>query len=166
MAVENKYTDSNIVAGKKAQSFVAGSGGQVFTLVGVVSVAAADDDGSVYGVFKGVPANAVPVSICVHNTAITGGTDYELGLYKAGNLTPGAVITKGVFATGLDLSSARTIATANNAGMTALTLSELKTLATLSGQTNPDESYDICFTADTVGSGAGTVRVTATFVFA
>jgi hypothetical protein len=163
MAVENKYTDADVVAGKKAKQFVIGSGGDTFTLVGVISVASGDDDGSVYRVFANVPANAVPVSIEVHNTAITAGTDYDLGLYKTAS---GAVVDKDILADGVDLSAARTIATANNLGLTTLTLGELKTLATLSAQTNPDEAYDIAFTANTVGSAAGTIRVTATFVYA
>jgi hypothetical protein len=65
------------------------------------------------------------------------------------------------------MSSARTIATSNNAGMSALTIANgAQTLATLSGQSSPDASYDIALTADTVGSAAGTIRVTATFAFA
>lgn len=163
MAVEDKYTDSNVEAGKKGVAYTTGSGAQTVTLMGVVSVASADDDGSIYRVFANVPSNFVPVKIAIHNTAITSGTDYDLGLYK---VKDGAVVDKDILADGLDMSSARTIATDNNAGMTTLTLGELKTLATLSAQTDPDSSYDIALTANTVGSAAGTIRVTATFATA
>lgn len=160
MAVENKYTDANIVAGKKASGLVTGSGVPTVTLTGIVTVAAADDDTSKYRVFANVPSSYIPLNICIHNTAITGGTDYDLGLYKTDT---GAVVEVDILADGLDLSSARTIATWNNAGMTSLTLAELKTLGTLSGQTDIDGAYDIVLTANTVGSGAGTARVTGTF---
>ena len=162
MAVEDKYVDSNLAAGKLA-SALNEQGTKTFTAVATVAVAAADDDGSVYRVFKNVPSSVVPICICIHNTAITSGTDWDVGLYKT-NL--GAVVDKDILADGLDLSSARTIATWNNAGMTTLTLSNgTQDLGTLSAQTDPDAAYDIALTANTVGSAAGTVRVTATFAY-
>ena len=70
-----------------------------------------------------------------------------------------------ILADGLDMSSARTIATWNNAGMTSVALADSqKTLGALSGQANPDEAYDLVLTANTVGSGAGAIVVTATFL--
>jgi hypothetical protein len=163
MAVEDKYTDSNIESGKITAAYSTGSGAQTVTMIGVVTVASADDDGSVYRVFANVPSSFIPVKIAIHNTAITSGTDYDLGLHT---VKDGAVVDKDILADGLDMSSARTIATDNNAGMTTLTLGERKTLATLSAQTDPDSAYDISLTANTVGSAAGTIRVTATFVTA
>ena len=96
------------------------------------------------------------------NTAITGGTSYGFGLYRA-NL--GSVVNATVLASAIDMSTARTIATSNNVGLSALTLGELRTLASLSGATNPDDSYDIALTATTVGTAAGTIRVRGVFVF-
>ncbi|MFN9911570.1 MAG: hypothetical protein ACK53L_03230, partial [Pirellulaceae bacterium] len=81
MAVENKYTDANLVANKKTDAYKVGSGSEPFILVGVVTVAAADDDGSIFRVFASVPSNAIPISLEVVNTAITGGTSYGFGLY-------------------------------------------------------------------------------------
>lgn len=162
MPVENKYTDANLVANKKTAPYSVGSGSEPFILVGVVSVAAADDDGSIYRVFASVPSNAVPISLEVVNTAITGGTSYGFGLYRA-NL--GAVVNATALASAIDMSTARTIATANNVGLSALTLGELRTLASLSGAANPDDSYDIALTATTVGTAAGTIRVRGVFVF-
>lgn len=162
MAVEDKYVDSNLAAGKLA-SALNEQGTKTFTAVATVAVAAADDDGSVYRVFKNVPASVVPVCICIHNTAMTSSTDWDVGLYETNT---GAVVDKDILADGLDLSSARTIATWNNAGLTTLTLSNgTQDLATLSAQTDPYAAYDIALTANTVGSAAGTIRVTATFAY-
>jgi len=162
MAVENKYTDANLVLNKKTEAYKVGSGSEPFILVSTVSVAAADDDGSIFRVFASVPSNAVPVSIEVHNTAITGGTSYGFGLYRS-NL--GAVVNATVLASAVSMATARTIDTANNVGLGALTLGEVRTLASLSGATNPDDSYDIALTATTVGTAAGTIRVRGIFVF-
>lgn len=163
MAVEDKYVNDLIEAGKKAPALETGSGTQTVTMVAVEAVATADDDTSKYRLFANVPANFIPLTIEIHNTAITNGTDYDLGLYKTDG---GAVVEVDVLADGISMASARTIATSNNAGMTSVTLGELKTLAELSGQTDPDAAYDIVLTANTVGSADGTIRVTATFAYA
>ena len=96
----------------------------------------------------------------IHNDAITAGTDYDLGLYKTNG---GAVVDKDILADGISMATARGIATANNAGMTTIALETLATLGTLSAQTDVDAAYDIAFTANTVGSADGDIRVTATF---
>lgn len=161
MAVEDKYVDANIVAGKVASAIVTGTGTRTVTMVATVAVAAADDDGSVYRVFNDIPSSFVPVNICIQNTAITSGTDYDLGIYKPNG---GAVVDKDILMDGQTMASAVTVATWNNAGMGALTLSNgLQSLGTLSAQTDVDSSYDLALTANTVGSAAGTIRVTATF---
>ena len=160
MAVENKYTDANVVAGKKASALVCGPGVQTVTMVGVVAVAAADDNNSVYRVFADVPSSYIPVNICIHNTAIGSGSDYDLGLY---GVDLGAAISSECLASTIDMSSAVAITTWNNLGMKNLALGELKTLGTLSGQTDISAAYDIALTAVAVGTEADTIRVTATF---
>lgn len=162
MAVENKYVESNLALGKKA-SALNEQGAQTVTAVATVAVAAADDDGSIYRLFANVPSNLVPIKIAIHNTAITAGTVYHVGLYKP-NL--GTVVEVDILAATVDMSSARTIATDNNAGLGSLTLSNgTQDLATLSGETTPGSSYDIALTGATVGTAAGTIRVTATFAY-
>jgi hypothetical protein len=164
MAVENKYVDSSFVAGKKAPAYTVGSGGDSFSLVATFEVAVADDDGSIYRIFPNVPANAILTELSIACDAITNGTDWDAGLYKTNS---GAVITKDVFMNGQTLASALTRATGHQLGLGALNVDAVKsTLATLSGQTNPDEAYDIALTANTVGSAAGTVSVFASFVYA
>ena len=162
MAVVDVYVDADVEAGKKASALFA-YGQDTVTGIATVAVASGDDDGSIYRIFSGVPSSLVPISITIHNTAITAGTDYDLGLYIADS---GAVIDKDILADGLDLSSAAAIATWNNTGMTTISIANGgQTLGTLSAQTDVDSSYDIALTANTVGSASGTIRVTATFAY-
>lgn len=162
MAVEDKYVDADVEAGKRASALFA-YGTDTVTGVGTVAVASGDDDGSVYRVFSGVPSSLVPIYIEIHNTAVTGGTDYDLGLYTVDS---GAVVDADILADGISMGSARAIATSNNAGMTTIDIANGgQTLGTLSAQTDVDSAYDIALTANTVGTASGTIRVTATFAY-
>jgi hypothetical protein len=162
MAVENKYVDSNIVVGKKALTGAAGAEIVAYTVT--FEVAAADDDGSVYRVLKGIPANVIPFNISIVCDAITSGTDWDLGVYKTDF---GAVVDKDILMDGQTFATALTRATGHQLGLGAVNADKVNaTLATLSGQTNPDDSYDLALTANTVGSAAGTVSVIAEFLVA
>lgn len=164
MPVENKYVDSNIVAGKKCEAYTSGSGAESFDLVATFEVAAADDDGSIYRVFKDVPANAVPVEISISCDAITGGTSWGCGIYRK---DLGSVVNATIFMSGQTLATALTRATGHQLGLGNLNVDAVKrNIASLTGLPNPDESYDIALTAATVGSGAGTVSVYGRFVYA
>lgn len=161
MAVENKYVNDTVAADKKVSSALV-MGDNVVTMVATEEIAAADDDGSIYRFFKSVPSNYIPVEITVATDGITGGTDYDLGLYKT-NL--GVVVDKDVLMDGQTLASALTRASGHQLGLAAVNIDSVgRTLAVLSAQTNPDPSYDICLTANTVGTGAGTVTIIAKFV--
>jgi hypothetical protein len=162
MAVEDKYTDTNLAAGKISNAFV-GQGQKVITLVGTEETAAADDDGSIYRFFKSVPSSYIPVQIDIMTDGITGGTDFELGLYEVG--TGGAAVDIDVLMGTQDLSSALTRATGQGLGLAAVDIASVgSTLGTLSAQTNVDAAYDIALTANTVGSGVGTISIIATFM--
>lgn len=161
MAVENKYVRSLTAAGKLEKAGVV-MGDKTITMVSTVEIAAADDDGSVYRFFKSVPSNLIPVHISILCDAITGGTDYDLGLYKT---ALGAVVDKDVLMDGQTLATALTRATGDGLGLGAVNVDSVnKTLAELSAQTTPDTSYDIALTANTVGTAAGTVSIIAQFV--
>ena len=161
MAVEDKYVDATVAAGKLGKASLT-SGDKIVVMVNTEEIAAADDDGSVYRFFKNVPANLIPVEITVACDAITSGTDFDLGLYKP-NL--GAVVDKDVLMDGQTLGSALTRATGHQLGLANVNIADAgKTLATLSAQTDPDQAYDIALTANTVGSGAGTVTIIAKFI--
>lgn len=160
MAVEDKYVNADTAAGKKAAA-VYTNGVYEFTLIATEETAAADDDGSKYRLFKALPSNLIPVEISIVCDAITDGTDYDLGLYKT-NL--GAVVDKDVLMDGQTLATALTRATGHQLGLGAVNAADIgKTLAELSGETNPDAAYDIVLTANTVGSAAGTISVIAKF---
>jgi len=162
MAVENKYVDSNIVSGKK--SLTGGAGTEIVAYAVTFETAAADDDGSVYRVIKGIPSNLIPYQISIVCDAITSGTDWDLGVYKVDG---GAVVDKDVLMDGQTLATALTRATGHQLGLKDVNADKVgATLATLSGQTVPDDSYDLALTANTVGSAAGTVSVLAEFLVA
>lgn len=162
MAVENKYVDSLVVAGKKTTAAFSGIGDSEIVMVATFEVAAADDDGSIYRVFKAVPSSYIPTEITIACDALTSGTDWDLGLYKTDG---GAVVDKDVLMDGQTLASALTRATGHQLGLGAVNIDAVKSsLATLSAQTNPDAAYDLALTANTVGSAAGTVTVIAKFV--
>jgi hypothetical protein len=70
-----------------------------------VSVAAGDDDTSVFRVIR-VNSNAYIFNLFVTNTAITGGTSYDLGVYQTA-ANGGAVVDADLFGAAVDMSSAR-----------------------------------------------------------
>lgn len=162
MAVENKYVGTLTAAGK-LDNAAKTIGDRVIWMTNTVEIAAADDDGSVYRFFKSVPSNLIPVEITITTDGQTGMTDCDLGLYKVG--VSGAVVDKDVLMDGQTLASALTRASGHQLGLAAVNIADIgKSLATLSAQSNPDTSYDIALTANTVGSAAGTVSITAVFV--
>lgn len=157
MAVEDKYVNSDIVAGKLASALGSGTA-RAFVGQVLCQVAAADDDGSVYRLFKNVPADYSIAAIFIKNDAITSGTDYDLGIYTTG--VAGAAKDADVLVDGADLSSAAT--------GTYLVVDPAKAgdaLFELAGDTASAkaEGYDIALTANTVGSGAGDILVTIIF---
>lgn len=157
MAVENKYANAEVVAGKLALPIQNSS--KVVVARQTVAVAAADDDGSIYRVFKGVPADLIPLQITIGTTAITGGTDYDLGIYKT---DLGPVGDADIFMDGQTMATASLVLN----GLGALTVANaLKPIWELAGDTveTRKASYDIALTANTVGTAAGTILVTAYF---
>jgi hypothetical protein len=155
MPVEKKYTNASWAVRDKS---VPGSNAhETVEYIGLVAIAAADDDGSAYHVFPNVPSSFRPVRCTVQCDAITGGTDFELGVYDT-NL--GAVVSKGLFMTG------QTLATASRTldGLSAVSLANLGNLRTIAEllsltPTTAKAAYDIVLTGDTVGTAAGNVRI-------
>lgn len=158
MAVENKYVNANIVAGKPAMAIQSG-GAEVKVFSETFEIAAADDDGSIYRVFKDVPSDLIPVKIEVGCDAITGGTDYDLGFYDVEGYNAGAVVDKD------NLMDGQTLATASNFGLNGMGAVDVanccKRFWELAGHTvtTKRKAYDICLTANTVGTAAGTVSI-------
>lgn len=157
----DKYVNSYIAAGKRTQA-VNVAGDNVKVLVCTFEVAAADADGDVYRIAQDLNPNLIPIKITVLNDAITAGTDWDLGLYKPSG---GAVLDKDVFADGADMSSAAT-STPKDGLVTVDIANRAKKLYEHAGHTisTKIESYDLAFTANTVGTAAGTITVIAEFV--
>lgn len=154
MAVIDDYVDSNLASGQKSSSKGALSPDDVRIIT--YEIAAADSDGSIYRLCT-VTANEVPVAIRYGNDAITAGTDWDLGLYKKG--AGGAVISKDFLVNGASLASAVTVLSSD--GMAAVDIANYgKSFAELlvaASVTNADADYDLAWTANTVGSAAGTL---------
>lgn len=156
MAVEDKFVNANMEAGTRTSSVEQGFG-DITTLITTVAVSAGDDNGSVYRLAT-VPAGFIPVEITLAHSAITGGTDYDVGLYGANR---GAAVDIDVLAAALDVSSA---GSKDGLATSHATLTNYgKTLAELSGESDPAEAYDLAITANTVGTADGTIAVTAKF---
>lgn len=127
-----------------------------------VAVAAADDDTSVFRFFT-IPSNAIITSIKVYCDALTSGTDWDFGVYQTAE-NGSAVVDADLFGDGVDLSSAITLGTEIrfNDTTTANIVDVNKRLwELLPGPltSDPQRSYDLCFTANTIGSGAGDITV-------
>lgn len=160
MAVENKYVNTDAAANNLVGA--AAGGAEIVVKQETFEVAAADSDGSVYRVFKGLAADLILVDLKIANDAITGGTDWDAGFYET---DLGAVVSKDCLLNGGDLSSAHARGS-ELSGMSAVDVANVKkSIYEIAGHTASTKkaSYDLALTANTVGSGAGTVSVIATF---
>ena len=165
MAVENKYVDTNAASnGEYPYRSANVSGSPVIAMATIFEVAEADSDGSVYRLFKDLPATLIPIQIWINGDAIAAATDYDLGFYKP-NL--GAVIDKDSLLDGKDINAGAAMGSESN-GLATLTVDLVgKTIgeilnSKLSNTTKYD-SVDLCLTANTVGTAAGTIAVRAIF---
>lgn len=166
MAVLNKYVNADLEADKNAPAFQT-YGDKSLVAIATFETAAADDDASIFRLFRNVPADLIPVKIEVTCDAITSGNDWDLGFYlpTIGGVN-GAVVDADKLASTLDLSSAIAQASALD-GLENVDISEvLEPIYVLAGDTidNHELGYDIALTANTIGSGVGTISVKAWFV--
>lgn len=163
MAVENKYVDSLVAAGKVG---VALAPQQVFAVPVTFELAAADDDGSIYRLLKNVNPDLIPIKIEVFCDTVTSGTDYDLGVYEPLE-RGGAVIDKDCFMDGQTLATAKSFADAPLAGLGIVNIdSARKRIWEHAGHTQSTKKvgYDIALTGNTVGSAAVTVTVIFWFI--
>lgn len=150
---------SNTGAGKYTESRY--TKGNRYSITENVAVAAADADGDTYTVGV-MPSNAIIQrgGSDVSTTAITGGTDYDIGIYEidieATNWV-GTVVDVDLFTDGDDWSSAangidpyQSIA----AGNMGKPLWELLGLSE-----DPHKNYLVVITANTVGTAAGNISI-------
>jgi len=165
MAVENKYVIDAKTEGDAYKQSTMFRGGETVAIVSKsFTIAAADEDGSIYRVGK-VHKNMVPVEIWITCSAITGASDYDCGLYKTLE-NGGTVADKDCFDDGTDVSGGKAIASPLN-GMTDMGVAnigkEVWQLAGATTENDADLEYDLAITANTVGTGTGTMQVRAIF---
>lgn len=159
MAVESKFVNTDLGTGTLLDSKSNGGTSVKFLRV-TEEVAAADDNGSVYGIAL-ISSSDTIKSLSIWNDAITAGTDYDIGIYDydRSDNSIGTVVDKDLFSDGLDLSSAQD-------GVNVLTAPNIDELhkpiweyAALSLTADPKKTYVLAITANTVGSAAGTITL-------
>jgi len=166
MAIENKYINANLVA-DKATTAAFNEGAKTVVMVATFEVAAADDNASVFRLFKSVNPDLIPVKCEILSDAIAGATDYELGFYEpteAGVLGPAIDIDALLGSTDINAGNARG---SELNGLTAVAIEDVqKRIYELAGDTLTTKKlgYDIALTANVVGTAAGTISVTMWFV--
>jgi hypothetical protein len=105
-----------------------------------------------------INANSIITDVKIGNDKITSGTSYDVGFY---NVESGAVVDADELAATLDLSSAH----ASGSELSAISAVDVanigKKVYELLGLTASTKAvaYDLCITANTVGSAAGTITV-------
>lgn len=155
------YANENVEDGKRCEALNI-AGNKLVTAIAKVNVKADDGEGAIYRLFE-VGANLVPVDIRILNTAITGGTDYDLGIFKG---SKGEVIDADVLMDGQTLATAAGIEVPLN-GLSALDTETVgKRIYELAGHTESDKDcgYEIGLTANAAATAEGTIVVIATFV--
>lgn len=146
---------TNIASGQKISANYTGKGG-LYAVESTVTVLAAHSDGDIYRAFR-VPSNGIPLHIGVANSAVTAGTDYDFGLYLVG----GTVLDKDVLIDGLSMATASTGVLRVGPQLSA---DRGKTFWELAGlATDPGGEFDVCWTANTVGSADGTIFTTLSY---
>ncbi len=161
MAVVN--TKSTAITNADATPKVANNSyienGKMRVSVGTVEVAAADDDASVFR-FVRIPSGARVHSIRVFCDALTSGTSFDCGIYK-NSADGGAVVDVDSFASAVDLSTAITAGTEIRFEAADIAQIEKRMFeqAGVALAADPFLEYDICLTANTIGSAAGTISL-------
>ena len=134
-----------------------------------VAVAAGDDDGSTYRFVRVRSSDSLKSIKCI-NTAITGGNDYDCGLYRTAE-DGGAVVDADLYADGFALALAAPAVPPTADGGSPIELRFGDASTAVPGDVNnrvwedlgltedPGLDYDLVLTANTVGTGAGTIAL-------
>lgn len=137
-------------------------GGMLREKVGFDEVAAADDDTSVYR-FVRVSSGARISSIEILNDAITGGTDYDVGLHET-EANGGAAVDANLFADAIDIAAGNTAWLDVTFEALNIDKIEKRVWEALGLTEDPGTEYDVTMTGSTVGTGAGTIAMRVRFV--
>lgn len=167
MAVEDKYgtslLNSSGVLYRQGMPAVF-QGLSVHAAYGLVTVASADDDNSIYRMFKDIPASAIPLLFPMGTSGMTGSNDWNIGLHYTGKLdgTVGSVKSENCLGDAVDFSSAiiLTASTFLNGLNNIVAADRYKNLAQLAGYTTGSHpaAFDIALKAIAAGSAAGTIE--------
>lgn len=157
---------SLLTAGAKV-TIGGGAGGREYVKSATVEVAAADDDTSTYRFFRVKSSDRIK-SLKLYCDAITGGTDYDCGLYTVDG---GAVVDADLYADGFSAATASPAVppTADAGDGIELRFGDATTAnpgdvnnavwEDLGLTEDPHLEYDVVFTANTVGTAAGTLTL-------
>lgn len=141
-------------------------GASIKQIMKKVSIAAADDDLSVYLVGE-IPGEAIITGVECLNEAITDGTDYDLGIYDEN----GTAYSADKILDGIDMSSARTAFTslaldygvANVEKTVAELVGHVNKVVPAAGEVAAKRVYRLGLKANTAGSGAGDIALLITY---
>lgn len=138
-------------------SFLSANGAPLNVAVATVEVAAADDNASVYRMLQ-VPSNAIITRLEILNDAIAGATDYDVGLYKQARYG-GAAVDVDLLCDGLDMTVERYLPLDATFQIRGIETAEQRLWQLLGLTADPQVVYELCFTANTVGTAAGTLSI-------
>lgn len=159
MAIVNAYVDANIALGKLGSNSAAGNGGIVKRMVQSFVVAATDQAGSIYRVFKGVAPDVIISNVRLYNDALTGATSVSCGLYGVLDYDNiGAIIGSGnQFASAIDISAGNPVTSTPLVFDKSLSIANRESpLYIVAGHTQLTKlpAYDICLTMTAMTTGA------------
>lgn len=160
MAVEDKYINSDLVAGKKG-AIGRTHGGEKICMVETFEISSADSATSVYRVFKNLNPELIPVAIRISTDALGGSCALDVGLHISG--VAGAAKDADVFSDGYSAVSAARDADALN---TPAIENLVKPLYEHAGDTvaTRESGYDLTVTLAAVAASTGTVTLKAEFI--
>jgi hypothetical protein len=186
MAVQNYYVNPLISGNQITKSLRAfqGNGGDGGNAIAIVNILASDNNGSIYRLWKNIDSRITIIGLNVFNSALTSGTSYGLSLYQpnlstvlANGLSASyfsgvmslvtAHGTSPLFGGTLDGLAGLAIATAGPSGQagTVWTNRLFEHAGYLiQAQPSPPDAFDICLTATTASTVAGTVIVSMQYV--
>lgn len=168
MAVANTKSTAvtNGDATPKVMNPLSIAGGVLREAVGTVEIAAADCVGSVFRMVR-VHSSWRLSEVTSFNDAITSGTVFDLGFYQTAE-NGGAVANANAIADNISLASGVLTGTQllwEGGSDNGLENIEKKVWEMVGGLTeDPNIFYDLCFTGDTPGSGAGTISLRVRYV--
>lgn len=165
----NSTTITNLEASPPVMTAAITNHGVVRRVSETVAIAAADDDTSTYRFFR-VHSSWSILSLKIVNEAITGGTDYDLGLYSTAG-AGGAVVDADLYADGITLATAAPPVPPTAAAPDGIECRFGDATTAVPGDVNnrvwqdlglaadPGLWYDMVLTSVTVGSAAGNVSL-------